>query len=389
MGFFSFFSNLINSIFCKIFKQPKERELDLSTLDGLIGTEAADVSTRLVRELSEDSFTVRMYRKGFLTFNTDENGIITGFEFTPPSRFEMTVTGSSGDDVIVGAKHDDTINGADGNDNIDGGNGDDTIFGGIGNDNLTGGAGADIVNGDEGDDTINAGDGDDVISGGAGNDTIDGGNGDDALLIEGNVSDFTFDFIDAMTLQMTDQVGTLGIDTISNVESFAFSDGLFTRAELEALAGGPNIITGTTGNDILNGTADDDIISGLAGDDDLFGNAGNDVLIGGAGSDDLFGGADADVFTLTTDDLGAGLDRFQDFSILEGDTIDLSDLLAAFNPLTDAITDFVRITNAGSNSLIAVDTDGGGDAFTNAALVINVTGLTDEQALVNDGTLVV
>ena len=410
MGFFSFLSNLLNSLFCKFFgkKQPKEAELDLSALNSLIGTEADEVSTRLIKQLSEDSFTVKMYRRGFLTFNEDENGLITGFEFSPPSRFEMTVTGSSGDDVIETSSHDDTINGEDGNDTINSGNGDNTVFGGAGmdiittgngedmidagadNDTVNAGAGDDVISGGDGDDVVNGEDGNDILSGGEGDDTLDGGNGQDTLLVDGNVSDFTFDFIDAFSLTMNDNNGLQGMDSISNIETFEFSDGTFTRAELEALSSGPNVIDGTNGADTLNGTTDDDVISGFDGTDTLFGDAGNDILDGGLGGDTLTGGLGADTFVFKAAEYLSGTDVITDFSVAEGDKLDISDILApAYNPLTDVIEDFVQITEVGASSFVTIDADGGADNFFTTVITLNETGLTDVQALVNNGTLIV
>jgi hypothetical protein len=150
------------------------------------------------------------------------------------------------------------------------------------------------------------------------------------------------------------------------------------------------LITGTPGNDSpLNGTAFDDTILGLGGLDQLFELEGNDTLNGGAGQDELTGGAGADVFAFSLADVGTGIDRVLDFSLPEGDRIDLSDYLTAFNPSAHAIEDFVRITQSGVNSVIAVDTNGGGNSFQNVAVALNTSGLTDEQALINAGVLVV
>jgi len=57
--------------------------------------------------------------------------------------------------------------------------------------------------------------------------------------------------------------------------------------------------------------------------------------------------------------------------------------------LTDAITDFVQITESGTTSYLAVDANGGGDSFTQVAAIFNQTGLTDEDALVASGNLLV
>jgi len=63
-------------------------------------------------------------------------------------------------------------------------------------------------------------------------------------------------------------------------------------------------------------------------------------------------------------------------------------LLIGYDPLTDAITDFVHITSSGSNSYLRVDTDGGANNFIQIAQISNNTALSDEEALETSGTLI-
>lgn len=69
----------------------------------------------------------------------------------------------------------------------------------------------------------------------------------------------------------------------------------------------------------------------------------------------------------------------------------MSGLLGLYDPLTDAITDFVQITTSGSNSSLFVDRDGLASiyGFTQIATISGVTGLADEAALVSSGNLIV
>ncbi|WP_220250952.1 DUF5801 repeats-in-toxin domain-containing protein [Billgrantia montanilacus] len=89
------------------------------------------------------------------------------------------------------------------------------------------------------------------------------------------------------------------------------------------------------GNNTLDGGAGDDILIGGAGDDILIGGAGDDILIGGAGDDILIGGLGADTFVWNLGDEGeegeAAIDTVKDFSLEEGDSLDLSDLLSDGN----------------------------------------------------------
>jgi len=59
------------------------------------------------------------------------------------------------------------------------------------------------------------------------------------------------------------------------------------------------------------------------------GGDGDDVLIGGLGSDILTGGAGSDIFRWTEDSVDGGVtDTITDFSIAEGDSIDLRDVIS-------------------------------------------------------------
>src|SRR5690606_16533126 len=80
-----------------------------------------------------------------------------------------------------------------------------------------------------------------------------------------------------------------------------------------------------------------------------------------------------------------------DFNAGAGDSIDVSSLLAAYNPGTDTLQDFVEIVTSGSNSTLRIDQDGSGGVYsmTNMITISGVTGLTDENALVSAGSLIV
>ena len=86
---------------------------------------------------------------------------------------------------------------------------------------------------------------------------------------------------------------------------------------------------------------------------------------------------------------GRVTDTIEDFSIAQGDVLDFHGLLTFYSPLTSAITDFIQITTSGSDSIVAVDTNGGADHFVNIATILGVTGLTDEAALLASGAIAV
>ncbi|MDF3607130.1 hypothetical protein PE067_13900 [Paracoccus sp. DMF-8] len=142
----------------------------------------------------------------------------------------------------------------------------------------------------------NGGAGNDTLLGGAGNDTLNGGAGNDALN------------------------GGIGTDR---------------------MAGG-------AGNDTLSGGAGNDTLFGGAGADRILGGAGDDRIIGGLGADNLFGGTGRDVFVFNditeSRAVAGGRDTIFDFSIAEGDRIDLRGIDANTGLAGDQAFAFVGTT---------------------------------------------
>ncbi|PCI57211.1 MAG: hypothetical protein COB36_02810 [Alphaproteobacteria bacterium] len=145
---------------------------------------------------------------------------------------------------------------------------------------------------------------------------------------------------------------------------------------------------GTRNSDTLTGTDQSQSLVGLSGDDVLYGGNGDDVLYGGQGADTLHGEAGADTFVFEASSAFSNIDTITDFDVSESDVIDIAYLLSGYDPLTDAISDFVQITNNGTDSVLSVDADGGADSFVQVATLLGVTGLTDEDALEASGNLI-
>jgi Ca2+-binding RTX toxin-like protein len=116
------------------------------------------------------------------------------------------------------------------------------------------------------------------------------------------------------------------------------------------------------------------------------GQAGDDVLIGGTGSDTLYGGGGADDFVFTH--LDDGVDNVMDFRLSDGDRLNITDILENYDPLSQAVTDFVRLTQQGADTVLEVNADGAGADFTAAAIIHGGTGGADLAALINAGALV-
>ena len=189
---------------------------------------------------------------------TDPN-ILSGATFILPERGE-TITGTETGEFIGGTALNDTLLGqagndwisggesrrVSGNDLIDGGAGDDFLQGRYGFDTVFGGAGDDIFSsnfgrrdgvpfyrkrlvGGDGQDRIWAGEGNDTLEGGAGNDYLNGGAGDDTAVYMGLRSDYSV-LVDASgVVTVTDlRTGAVdGTDYLIDVETLAFSDGVF------------------------------------------------------------------------------------------------------------------------------------------------------------------
>lgn len=357
----------------------------------------------------------------------------TQFLFNGTSQIEIRGTG--GDDTINGdslnADIDDLIYGYDGNDIIDGKTGDDVVYGGNGNDNIIGSAGNDYLYGEAGSDTLNGGNDSDYLDGGEGDDTLDGGNGNDVLsgaegndIIYGragndNISGGDGDDVIYEIYGGTDTIdGGAGIDTLDysglssyrltlNLQTGTQSDNYSTPSNdtitgIENVIGGSgndtitgnndaNLLKGGSGNDVLYGQGGNDTLKGDAGTDTLRGEDGDDLLYGGAGLDTLYGGLGADTFVFEAGSAFSNVDVIKDFSTSQGDKIDIKDLLIGYDPLTSSITDFLQITTSGSNSIVKVDRDGTGTSYSLSQIstIEGVTGLTDEQALLTNGNLIV
>ena len=114
---------------------------------------------------------------------------------------------------------------------------------------------------------------------------------------------------------------------------------------------------------------------------------GIDTISGGAGLDTLYGGGGADTFIFEAASAFADTDIIGDFSVLDGDIIDISDIVTGFS---GTITDYVQFTVSGSDTLVQVDANGltGGTSYQTIAELDSVTGL-DLASLYANGQIIV
>ena len=274
-----------------------------------------------------------------------------------------TISGGAGNDTLVGGTGVDTIRGGDDDDLINGNIGSDFLYGDAGNDKLYGHDGNDRAEGGEGNDLIYGDAGTDTLYGDAGNDTLYGGADDDTL--------YGGDGADRL-------IGDAGNDTL-------YGDG-----DADSLYGGDgqDRLEGGDGNDYLYGDAGNDILFGGAGADRLLGGAGNDTLVGNGTRDLLYGQGGADVFSMES--YTNTYDRWVDFRLSDGDTINLSDMLTGFDQGVDDISDFVVVTDRGSHHRLYIDADGAG-GYIMAAQIFDANTLNGHSAqdLLDNGQLVV
>jgi Ca2+-binding RTX toxin-like protein len=191
----------------------------------------------------------------------------------------------------------------------------------------------------------------------------------------------------------TDNPNTL----VVHVDAQAVSLTGTANAETLAAAAGNDSVQGLAGNDTLIGGIGNDTLNGGNGNDTLHAHEGADLLIGGPGSDSLSGWWGADTFQWLAGDafdpstaavpvLGGVTtpytDTVNDFTLLQGDKIDLKGLLAdtfqnhglnASN-ISTQIANYVNLSQSGTSTtaLIKVDLDGAGN-FDSPELTISLT----------------
>ncbi|MEW8026281.1 MAG: calcium-binding protein [Candidatus Thiodiazotropha sp.] len=385
-----------------------------------------------------------------LAWNSDLGQIIngtTGIDNLLGTIGDDTIYGGYGNDEVLGGIGADTLRGGAHNDTLNGQSGDDALYGESGNDTYLyiAGQGQDSVYEQNGTDNILFGPGigfSDLTLSRISNDTLQidvseaVGGGRVTILNQFTASKVeTLNFNDGSSADLSainyTLTGTAGADTLKGVRygggqddtiyglegddmiygyngvgdygdnwlyGGAGSDTIYGAYGVDYIEGGTedDHIRGYNGNDELHGGAGDDEILGGNNDDLLYGDAGadilkgennNDTLIGGLGADELWSGNGYDTFAFLNGESFDAVDTIKDLNTIY-DVIDISDLLSAYDPLTDVITDFVQITDNGTDSTLAIDADGGADAFIAIATIAGKTGLTDEAALESSGLLI-
>ena len=205
-------------------------------------------------------------------------------------------------------------------------------------------------------------------------------------------------------------------DNPSDAFTFSVSDGALNAVQnfTVNITGANEIINGTGAGNTLTGSAGADTIDGKGGADTLSGGAGDDVLIGGSGNDTLTGGTGADTFKWALGDQGSvatpAVDHITDFSVSQGDKLDLKDLLQgeskAATSGNSVLGNYLSVAVESGKVTISVDHDGTAngagstqkivlDNYTTNAALAHDLGIADNSssaaiitALINSGKLI-
>lgn len=129
--------------------------------------------------------------------------------------------------------------------------------------------------------------------------------------------------------------------------------------------------------------------SNNGGNDTLYGRNGNDRLYGQGGLDRLNGGLGADTFVFEDPSAWHDVDIVEDFSVADGDKLDISGLLISYRTEKDNPADFVRIESKDNGSIVSVDRDGSSSAYGWSPVVMleKIVGPVDVKELASNGNL--
>jgi Ca2+-binding RTX toxin-like protein len=320
-----------------------------------------------------------------------------------------TLDGDAGSDVMQGGAGNDTFIADDIGDKVSDTQGNDTVLSsvtftiaaGIENLTLTGAAnitaignmGVNIITGNSGDNTLFGASGNDTLIGGSGNDTLEGGIGADTLM--GGLGDDVI--IYNFSQDRVNEFAGEGTDTVIAVVNYTMDDFIenataFGPSLIRITGNGlDNVITGNAAANNLRGEDGHDTILGGDGRDNIYGGNGDDTLDGGLASDVMYGDAGADTFVMAGPVASTNVDTVRDFSVADGDAIDISDILSYYTAGVDTLSDFVMLVQQGTQTLVKVDVTGSGVAanYSTVAYLTGVTSLPDVDTMVLNGNLIV
>ncbi|OTG97628.1 hypothetical protein B9T24_05840, partial [Acinetobacter sp. ANC 4654] len=232
---------------------------------------------------------------------------------------------------------------------------------------------------------------------------------EDGTLLTGNL--LTTNVLNSVSLTAIDSQGESAsasgdrlvdvnlLDQFSNGQEYIFEGNTLANILDHSTKTESVRLYGYDGDDTLIGGSGHDLLRGGDGNDILNGGAGKDLLIGGSGNDTLTGGTGADtaLFELL-DNLdtrgGNGTDTWTDFTLgnvntnTEADKINIASLLDGHQ--TDAnLGDYLSVSFNGTDTVIRIDRDGGGTAFTGKVDLLILKNIdTNLQDLLNNDQII-
>jgi Ca2+-binding RTX toxin-like protein len=282
-----------------------------------------------VKQLSASNlnYTVDAYK--YYSSRGDSDGFLQDI-----LKFNDSIFGSSGRDVIESFAGNDTILGGAGNDELSGLSGSDLLEGGAGDDKLRGGSGNDTLNGGTGADSMAGGTGNDSYAVGNRNDVVTELSGEGTDTIRSSLTRVLDANVEHLVLTGSISINGTGNGLPNQITGNGAGNVLSGGGGNDTLVGGDgnDTLSGGTGADRLNGGSGADRLVGGSGADRLRGDSGADRLAGGAGNDDLEGGLGSDIFRFDSAlSKSTNIDRITDFNVVD-DTIHLEN--AVFDSLT-------------------------------------------------------
>ena len=166
----------------------------------------------------------------------------------------------------------------------------------------------------------------------------------------------------------------IGFEDLPNLGDADFEDVLFdldiNRERIDASEIGNDTLIGGAGNDVL------------------FGEAGDDLLVVGEGADDIYGGSGADVIYFDFfDALAETVFGFE--TGVDGDVLNITDILIGYDPMADALSDFVQLVNSGDDTLVQINDDGDvGGTYETLAIIEGGVGGETLATLITNGNIV-
>lgn len=112
--------------------------------------------------------------------------------------------------------------------------------------------------------------------------------------------------------------------------------------------------------------------------------AQNDTIIGTAYADTLI----YQLLSTTSATGGNGSDNWSNFSLAQGDKIDIGDLLVGWNGDQSSLGSYLNVTTSGNNTVIAIDRDGGGSTYQSTNLVTLENVQTNLEELIQQNHII-